>query len=307
MSMSPAGPQVWPPLLTPFLPTGEIDFGALAHLVEFYIEMKVEGFLVLGLSGELFELDSVERRIIVERVATQINGRARFVVGTTGSNPGELKDQAIHHADLGADATVLLASQIVEPEATDDDLAHALESLLEAVPGPLGIYEAPLPYKRVLGGASFSLVSESGRFTFMKDACQDLELMGQRATISASSPVTLLNAEIFSLRSSMTVGYHGFCGLVANLYPHLVARAADATDKEGEELGLLLSVADAALEKGYPSSAKHVLSHTIGYNFSSYSRRLRAEAEPRSITSLTSFDRYVARRFKQERPAQRGA
>lgn len=293
MSGSPHRPQVWPPLLTPFLPTGEVDNRALDHIVEFYIERGAEGFLVLGLSSEPFELSYDERRAIVERVAGRINGRARFVVGSASSTPSELKAQASRDSALGADATVLMASQLVVPEATDEELMHRLEELLDAVPGPLGIYEAPLPYKRLLGPASFGLVCRSGRFVFMKDSCQNLDLMAQRAATAESSPVTLLNAEMYSLRASMDLGYHGFCGLVANLYPELVLRAADSTDVFGGELSQLLSICDAALEKGYPSSAKHVLSQKIGYEFSSYSRRLKMEVDRRSITSLTSFDQYV--------------
>lgn len=295
--MNTATAQVWPPLLTPFTTGGLIDFDALDALVDFYIESDVDGILVLGLSGEAYELDPAERIQVVKRVFRRVDGRTLVAVGLPTNDEVERAELVRISTDLGACANVLLASQLTGRDATDSEFAESLEKVVELLPGPLGIYEAPLPYKRTLGLRSLEVVADSGRFQFMKDACLNENLFPLRAVSLANSTPWLLNAEIYSVRASMEAGYTGFCGLVANLYPKLVARAGTLSDPEGETIAQLLSISDAAVEKIYPSSAKYILSSTIGRQFSSYSRRLKTEADPRSLTSLISFDNLVHDRF----------
>lgn len=286
-----SAPEVWPPLLTPFTEDGAIDYPALSRLIEFYVDANVTGLLVLGLSAEPLELEDHEQLELVSYVAQKIAGRIRFTVAALGSHPKHLSERAQIFRDLGADATVFLASQLVPLDAGDESLAVKITQLIDAVPGPLGIYEAPLPYKRVIGDLSYKTVIESSRFTFLKDTSQDDAIQRVRGT--SSGGMHLLNAEIYSLRESMSLGYSGFCGIVANVYPDLVAKAADLSDEGGQKVSQLLTIADATLEKSYPSSAKYVLSERRGLDFSSFSRRIGKAVVPRDITSLLAFDDYI--------------
>lgn len=56
---------------------------------------------------------------------------------------------------------------------------------------PLGAYECPYPFKRLLSVPVLELVRDSGRFLFVQDTCCDLATLRMRLELLASSRVQL--------------------------------------------------------------------------------------------------------------------
>lgn len=280
---------IWPPLLTPFETTGAVDHAALDALVDFYLESGVDGLLVTGLSAEPFELTAAERLAIVRQVTRRIAGRIPVAVAVYPDERGDFCGGMARVEDAGAQTLVLLASTLAPQDAPDELVRERMEKAMAATSADLGLYEAPRPYKRLLDDAAIELAAQSRRFTFLKDTSEDLQTIARRLTIIGGSPLRLYNAEMASLRASVAMGAHGFCGLMANVFPAQVRRSALEPGPDGERLSQVLTLGDPALEKDYPASAKALLATAYGLKLGSHSRRLGRPANPGAIRGLQAL------------------
>ncbi len=286
-------PEIWPPLLTPFLENGEIDFDAIQGLVDFYLARGVSGLLVTGLSAEPLSMNDTERAEIVAASVRAVAGRVP-IAASVFCKEGEAWPEAIARVRAigGVDCAVLLTGHLVEEGENDDALLACLETIIADSSGDLGLYEAPRPYKRLISDKALACAAESGRFTFLKDTCCDLARIKRRIDIVSGSRLKLMNAEVATFRASFKAGADGFCGLMANVFPDMLERAAT---EETDALSLLLTAGDMALEQSYPGSAKALLSENYGVGLTSFSRVLGRLTTRSDCTGLFALDEYFNR------------
>ena len=86
---------------------------------------------------------------------------------------------------------------------------------------PLGLYECPLPYKRLVTPKILKWALSKGRFYFMKDTCCNIDVIKERMDILRGSEFKLMNANCQTLLDSLRVGAAGYCGIMANYHPEL--------------------------------------------------------------------------------------
>jgi 4-hydroxy-tetrahydrodipicolinate synthase len=71
---------------TPFTDTGEIDWGSVDTMVEFYLQCGVQGLTILGMMGEAQKLGDQESAELTRYFLKRVSGRVPVIVGV--SNPG---------------------------------------------------------------------------------------------------------------------------------------------------------------------------------------------------------------------------
>ena len=128
---------------TPFQDNGNIDFGSIDRLVEFYIEKGVSGITILGMMGEAQKLNPEESTAVMKQVLRRVNGRVPVIVGV--SNPGMGNLAALSHSamDLGS-AGVMVAP--FAAQKTETSLYNYYESVCDALGAdvPLCYQDFPL-------------------------------------------------------------------------------------------------------------------------------------------------------------------
>lgn len=266
-------PLVLPPgcivtMVTPFDSSGGVDLATCDRLVEWYIASGCVGIFSPCLSSEMFDLSEAERLAVAERVKARVAGRV-CVVGT-GTYGGSIDEQAAFVVKMAAhcDAVVVNTATLV-PEGADDAAWQAAAAKLLELTGEvaLGLYECPVPFKRLLSPALMRWCAASGRFTFHKDTCCELAPMAAKlkAVREVDSPFRLYNANAETLLPCLAQGWHGFSGISANFYPHmhafLCAKAAGGTDVGADAAACVavqdfISLAEATVCVNYPASAK---------------------------------------------------
>ena len=68
---------------TPFTETGDIDYGSIDRLVEFYLGCGVDGMTILGVMGEFQKLSESETMAVAKRFLKATAGRIPVVVGVS--------------------------------------------------------------------------------------------------------------------------------------------------------------------------------------------------------------------------------
>jgi len=141
-----------------------------------------------------------------------------------------------------------------------------LQTLLDSTGQiPLGIYECPKPYWRLLSPETMKWVASTGRFYTFKDTCCSIPGIQQKlAVLKELGPTNFkfFNANMATLLDSISMGGNGFCGIAANCYPHLISwlcRNAKTQQLLAQKLQYFLSVFELTVATKYPQSAKHYL------------------------------------------------
>lgn len=152
MEMKQLPKGLWPVMLTPFKVNNEIDLIALETLTNFYIDSGSNGLFANCLSSEIFQLTSEERLLITKKTVEFSNGKVPVVAtGTFGQDVEESVTFISKLYDTGVEAVIVNTSQICTELEDESIFKTRIESILKQTGDiPLGLYECPVPYKRLI-------------------------------------------------------------------------------------------------------------------------------------------------------------
>ena len=144
---------MWPVMLTPLQQNGDVDYPALEELINWYIKEGSSGLFAVCQSSEMFYLSMEEREELTRFIKKAANGRVPVI--SSGHVSYSLHDQIQELngiAEAGADAVILLSNRLAAANESDEVLIERLKNIMSELPEnlPLGFYECPYPYKRIL-------------------------------------------------------------------------------------------------------------------------------------------------------------
>lgn len=259
---------VWPVMLTPFTAQDTVDMPALAALTNWYIDQGVNGLFAVCQSSEMFYL-SLEERVEVAKTVVRV-AAGRVPVIASGHVSDAMADQIAElraMAQTGVQALILITNRMAGADEPDEVWHERTQALMDALPAemPLGLYECPFPYKRLVSTENLAWAAGTGRFFFMKDTCCDAALLRERVKAMAGTPMKLYNANSTTLLESLKSGAAGYSGVMANFHPALYAwLCAHQNDPEAGRVSDFLSIASLIERQCYPVNAKYHLSAVEG-------------------------------------------
>lgn len=292
---------VYPVMLTPFTENNEVDYEALGKLIDWYIEKGVNGLFADCQSSEMFFLSLEERVKIGEFVKKHADGRVPVV--TSGHISDSLEDQAKELtaiAGTGADAVILLTNRLAKENESDEVWLENLKKLLEMMPKdvPLGFYECPYPYKRIISPELLKWCADTGRFYFIKDTSCDIENMKAKLEVIKGTNLKLFNANTSTLLETLELGASGYSGVMANFHPELYVKLCNIykeNPSKARKIADFLTVASLIERQVYPVNAKFY-QKSIG-NFNSIMTRTR-DIKELNATGILEIQQFI--RFNEE-------
>ncbi|WP_374163390.1 dihydrodipicolinate synthase family protein [Arcticibacter sp. MXS-1] len=269
-----------PVMLTPFKDNGEIDYNVLTELTEIYLEAGAAGLFANCLSSEMFELTDKERLEAIQHVIKVVNGKVPVVA--TGTFGGEINKQAdfvkrVH--DTGTDAVIMISSLLAEENETDAVFNDRVFKLLDLTPGiPLGFYECPVPYKRVLSADQLASFVKTGRVIYHKDTCLDIDQIKEKLKATEGfSAFGLYDAYMVHAVESLKAGSAGLSCIQGNYFPELIVWLCDnyndaSLQQEVQKVQQFLIDNMDVMHNVYPVVSKYFLQKR-GLNISTFTRR----------------------------------
>ncbi|TWI75529.1 4-hydroxy-tetrahydrodipicolinate synthase [Desulfobotulus alkaliphilus] len=94
-------------LVTP-MTNNTVDYKGLEALVDFQLQSGVTGILAVGTTGESPTLNWEEHNTVIKTVASKCKDKALCIAGAGSNNTAESMNAAIHAADCGVDAILLV-------------------------------------------------------------------------------------------------------------------------------------------------------------------------------------------------------
>lgn len=277
-----------PVMLTPFQQhNGEVDYYGLTELTELYLKAGVTGLFANCLSSEMFELTEEERLQTVKHVI-RINGGVVPVVAA-GTFGGPLKKQADfikRMYDTGVHGVVLITGVLAEENESDEILADRVFQLIEMTNGvPLGLYECPVPYKRVLSAVQLKEFVSTGRMVYLKDTSLDIEQVRAKLAAVNGYEFGLYDAFAEHAVESLHAGSAGLSCIQGNFFPEMIVWLCDnynnpSRKNEVDKVQRLLTANMDVVHHVYPIIAKYFLQKR-GVGISTFTRRKVGEFSPK--------------------------
>ena len=283
-----------PVMITPFNVKAKVDLDVVKNLVDFYLAAGVKGFFANCLSSEMYSITEDERLELTQHIVRYVNGRVPVVA--TGSFGVTIDDKAEFTKKIyntGIDAVILITGHYANVEDSDDILLKNFERMFKLTGNiPLGMYECPAPYKRIIGPDVFRTLLSANRLVYHKDTSIDLEKVKAKLDILKE---TKNNLEFYDAHSpnamySLQMGAKGMSSISGNFYPEiLVWMVNNATNPDKQEevkwLQSEISRVDPLIHVAYPMSAKYFL-RKRGLPIRTISRATALELTPQQKQTL---------------------
>jgi 4-hydroxy-tetrahydrodipicolinate synthase len=202
-------------LVTPFR-QGEIDWKALAELVEWQIASGVDGLVPCGSTGESATLTHEEHLQIVREVVKVARKRVPVVAGTGSNSTAEAIRLTRGAAELGADAALLISPYYNKP--TQEGIYRHYAAIAEAARLPIIVYNIP-------GRTASNLTPETlGRLARVEHVAGVKEASGSLAqvleVIEAAGPdFAVYSGDDVLTLPIVAAGGHGVISVAANVVP----------------------------------------------------------------------------------------
>lgn len=289
---------VYPTMITPYRKNGAVDDTAVEALTEWYWKRGCDGIFADCQSSEIQFLTLDERVSILHTVmqkvyalAAQDPSRPRMTVVASGHVSDGFEDQVRELNAIAAekpDALILISNRMDIANTSDEAWIADTERLIAELPAemPLGIYECPKPYKRLLSEKMLRWCVENGRFYFVKDTCCDAELIRARLEVCKGSHLKLFNANAQTLLETVRAGVYGYCGVMANFHPDLYTRLlkGDINSSDASLLQDFLGLAATIEGQTYPCCAKYYLNRFEGV-------AMEPDARSADVRNLTAYQK----------------
>ena len=252
-------------LITPFLPSGAVDYTALDKLLDKQLTGRVDYIVVLGTTGEAATLDDTEKAQVRQFIVRKIAGRLPLVLGLGGNNTHRVIEEvtALRHTDHCPWAAILSVCPYYNKPSQEGLFRH-FSAIAEASPVPVILYNVP-------GRTGVNLLPETvmrlhkacpNAIIGIKEASGNVEqikrLIALTQTEEQERRLMVISGDDGIAAELMQAGADGLISVAANAFPEDFSKIVHNADsalqaRYAKMIGLLF-------KEGNPSGIKTVLS-----------------------------------------------
>ncbi|RQR24467.1 MULTISPECIES: dihydrodipicolinate synthase family protein [unclassified Burkholderia] len=248
---------------TPFDENGKPDHARLEQLIERYLAVGIEGFVLSSGTGMHVYLSQEESKALVAFGAKVINGRARVIAQTSALLVDDVVERTRHAADCGAGGVMVLPPFFEGP--TDDDGVFAFYAAVARGGLPIIGYNVPQAVGVEITPSLLRRLCEIPEFLAVKDSSGDLAK--QAALVRTGLP--MMNGADPLVPYAMYAGVSGLIWGGANFAPktclELVAAAREHRWDDARECWRLLEPAMSLIWEGDYVQSVYAAAEMTGY------------------------------------------
>ncbi|AQG77992.1 dihydrodipicolinate synthase family protein [Spirosoma montaniterrae] len=163
---------------------------------------------------------------------------------------------------------------------------------------PLGVYECPVPYKRLLTPVMLAHLSATCRIKYHKDTSCNTADVAAKLVVVPRPDFGFFDAHLPNAVASLRLGASGLSPIAANYFPEVVAwlcqHVHDPAEQETVDwLQAELTRINALIHEQYPTSAKQFLRNR-GLPITTVCRTASSTLPAKHHTALSALHRNVA-------------
>ncbi|MEH0833641.1 dihydrodipicolinate synthase family protein [Pectobacterium cacticida] len=160
---------VFPYLVSPVKPDGQVDTPVLAQLTEHLIQCGVHGVVPLGSTGEFAYLSAAQRLDVVKTVIETTAGRVPVIAGVASTTIQDAVEQTKRYVELGADGILAILEAYFPLK--DEGVEQYFRAIADAAQGkPVVLYTNPQFQRSDLSLPIIERLSHVSNIRYIKDA-----------------------------------------------------------------------------------------------------------------------------------------
>jgi 4-hydroxy-tetrahydrodipicolinate synthase len=248
-------------LVTPFDGSGGVDTAALRKLVNLQVEGGTDFLVVQGTTGETPVLSDAEKRLTLDVVLEENNGRLPIVLGVGGNNTLAVAQKLASYNLEGVDG-ILSVSPYYNKPSQEGIYQHFLK-ISESTDKSIILYNVP-------GRTSSNMLAETSlRLSALKNVVAVKEASGNMEQImqiiqGAPADFDVLSGDDALTLPMIALGAKGVISVVANAYPERFSQMVNAALSEHLPTARtahydLLNVTGMFFAEGNPAGVKAAL------------------------------------------------
>lgn len=211
-------------LITPMHSDGSIDYLSLEKLIQWHLENKTQGILILGTTGESPTIEQSERRKIIELTLLAVNHKIPVMVGTGSNSTNHSIALTTEAMQLGADAVLIVTPYYNKP--TQEGLFQHYRAIAKAVPIPQILYNIPPRTACDLLPETIARLSSFSNILGIKEGTGDVNRL--KILLSLDLKIDYFTSNDDNALEFMLQGGQGAISVAANVIPKLFSEFCDA-------------------------------------------------------------------------------
>jgi 4-hydroxy-2-oxoglutarate aldolase len=214
------------PCTTPFAADGLLDTRALNSNIERWNETGIDGYVILGSTGERVHLDERETLEVIRAARESVPAHLAFVVGVGQHGTRQSIAEARRAAEAGADAVLVITPHFYRGQMTPAALATHYEAIADASTVPVVLYNIPQNTGVALSPETVARLAAHENIIGIKDSSGDMvnfmELLGLQ-----SATFAVLTGHASLLYAALSAGAQGAILAAGCVAPRVAVRIAE--------------------------------------------------------------------------------
>ena len=206
-------------LVTPMNSDGSVDVRNFRNLLDFHVDNKTDGIVILGTTGECPTIDFDEHTFLVKEAVSHISGKIPIIAGTGANSTKEAIYLTQSAKEVGADACLLVTPYYNKPN--QNGLFEHYKAINDAVDIPQILYNVPSRTGCDLKNETVISLSQLSNIIGIKDATGELERINFLKN-KVEENFIFISGDDLSFLEYMERGGCGVISVTANVIPDLM-------------------------------------------------------------------------------------
>ena len=206
-------------LVSPMNADGSLDIKGYNDLLDFHVQNKSDGVVVVGTTGEAPTIDFDEHISLIKEAVNFIRGRMPVIAGTGANSTKEAIFLTQEAKKAGVDGSLLVTPYYNKP--TQKGLYEHYKAINDAVSIPQILYNVPARTCCDLENDTVIKLSQLPNIVGIKDATGDLTRIDNLKN-KVSDDFTFISGDDLTFLDYLKMGGDGVISVTANVRPHLM-------------------------------------------------------------------------------------
>jgi len=211
----------FPVLITPMNEDYSVNYDGMKENVQYYLDQKAAGIIIVGSTGEFASLDDEEKAKIVETIAPMVKGtETQLLVGIADERTDKIIKYAKQAVENDADGLLLINSFYQTP--TEEEAFQQMKDVNDQVTKPIMMYNNPFTANVNLENETiYKIDKELDKVEYIKESSGDIRKV--RAIINNTDLVMFCGSDDLAYESFVQ-GATGWVSVAANIAPNSAAK-----------------------------------------------------------------------------------
>ncbi len=206
-------------IVTPMNSDGSVNYKKFEELIEFHIENKTDGIVILGTTGEASTLTFEEEERIVELAVRVANKRIPIIAGSGSNCTATAVEYSRKYASMGVDGLLVITPYY--NKTNESGMIKHFLAVADSVNIPIIMYNVPGRTGCSISVNAVEVLSKHKNIVGIKEASGDLTYAGKIARY-LSDDFVMYSGNDDIIVPLMSIGAVGVISVWANIMPRTV-------------------------------------------------------------------------------------